>query len=455
MFPNQLHSNHIKQRYASPRDFKPHERSKQMDHGWILSSDQMQFLRNNPYYYCASCGSYLEMFFLQRFWTKLAKFIPHFVAPSLLTFTGLTINILCSLNVLYYSFDLKSDVPSWAFLICATGLFLYQTLDALDGKQSAKVQNTQIEELTDHGCDAVSTIFVALTAASAVQLGNYPSLLYLYAILMLTAFFSTHWLAHITHCMVFKKIDVSEAQWSMILIHLITAQWGQKIWSIPLVNVFGFQLDGTQLMAILTILSLSHCIFDNLQMSVLGKKTPLEENEILIPRRRSQAIYNPIHSLGLLILLSMLNYLSGLVSLSVSVFVILYGFAFARLVINLVMQNVSRGETEKWDLCLAAPLLLTLNQLVGLIHPYTALLCASIYSIMDFLRFFTYACWDLKAALDVHILSVRYPLGHPKSRGGNEGFYINGFNNEAIREEWKKFEAQERNGLVKVLFGYY
>lgn len=36
-------------------------------------------------------------------------------------------------------------------------MFLYQTLDALDGKQCIKVQDTQIEEVYDHGCDAIST----------------------------------------------------------------------------------------------------------------------------------------------------------------------------------------------------------------------------------------------------------------------------------------------------------
>jgi len=41
--------------------------------------------------------------------------------------------------------------------LCAVGVFLYQTLDALDGKQAMKVQDSQIEEVYDHGCDAIST----------------------------------------------------------------------------------------------------------------------------------------------------------------------------------------------------------------------------------------------------------------------------------------------------------
>jgi hypothetical protein len=40
--------------------------SKVVNNGWILTSQQMQFLRNYPYIYCAFAGSYLELLFLQR-----------------------------------------------------------------------------------------------------------------------------------------------------------------------------------------------------------------------------------------------------------------------------------------------------------------------------------------------------------------------------------------------------
>ena len=47
--------------------------------------------------------------------------------------------------------------PSLAFLLCVIGLFVSQTLDALDGKQARRLhQATQLGELLDHGCDALS-----------------------------------------------------------------------------------------------------------------------------------------------------------------------------------------------------------------------------------------------------------------------------------------------------------
>ena len=48
--------------------------------------------------------------------------------------------------------------PAWANLLCAFGLFVYQSLDAIDGKQARRTNSsTPLGELFDHGCDAVST----------------------------------------------------------------------------------------------------------------------------------------------------------------------------------------------------------------------------------------------------------------------------------------------------------
>jgi phosphatidylglycerophosphate synthase len=58
------------------------------------------------------------------------------------------------------SFPLSSaeQIPGWALFACALGLFVYQTLDACDGKQARRTNtSSQLGELFDHGCDAIST----------------------------------------------------------------------------------------------------------------------------------------------------------------------------------------------------------------------------------------------------------------------------------------------------------
>ena len=50
------------------------------------------------------------------------------------------------------------QAPGWVYLACAVGLFVYQSLDAIDGKQARRTQsNTPLGELFDHGCDSLST----------------------------------------------------------------------------------------------------------------------------------------------------------------------------------------------------------------------------------------------------------------------------------------------------------
>lgn len=81
---------------------------------------------------------------------------------------------------MYYNFyrfspDAKTAAPRWACALCALGLFVYQSLDAIDGKQARRTGSSNpLGELFDHGCDSVSTVFVALSACTAVQLGHYP-----------------------------------------------------------------------------------------------------------------------------------------------------------------------------------------------------------------------------------------------------------------------------------------
>lgn len=48
--------------------------------------------------------------------------------------------------------------PRWSFFACALGLFIYQSLDAIDGKQARRTNSSSpLGELFDHGCDSIST----------------------------------------------------------------------------------------------------------------------------------------------------------------------------------------------------------------------------------------------------------------------------------------------------------
>lgn len=81
-----------------------------------------------------------------------------------------SISIFCS-----FSPTGRLEPPRWACGLCALGLFFYQSLDAIDGKQARRTNSSSpLGELFDHGCDSISTIFVALSACISAQIGFYP-----------------------------------------------------------------------------------------------------------------------------------------------------------------------------------------------------------------------------------------------------------------------------------------
>jgi len=54
----------------------------------------------------------------------------------------------------------KEEFPMWTYIWGAFCIFMYQTLDAVDGKQARRTkQSGPLGQLFDHGCDAVNTFF--------------------------------------------------------------------------------------------------------------------------------------------------------------------------------------------------------------------------------------------------------------------------------------------------------
>lgn len=66
--------------------------------------------------------------------------------------------------VLCHDASLTTELPSSIYLLGAVCIFIYQTLDALDGKQARRLKaGTPLGQLFDHGCDSFSaTGFVVL-----------------------------------------------------------------------------------------------------------------------------------------------------------------------------------------------------------------------------------------------------------------------------------------------------
>ena len=91
------------------------------------------------------------------------------MAPNLITLVGLIINISGSVIYLFYDTSFTKLMPAWMYFITATCAFIYQTMDAVDGKQARRTgTSSPLGQLFDHGkfqnfklegCDAVNVFF--------------------------------------------------------------------------------------------------------------------------------------------------------------------------------------------------------------------------------------------------------------------------------------------------------
>nr|XP_014285945.1 cholinephosphotransferase 1 isoform X2 [Halyomorpha halys]XP_014285946.1 cholinephosphotransferase 1 isoform X2 [Halyomorpha halys] len=195
----------------------------------ILTPGQLKRLAEHKY--SSESLSILDRI-LQPWWNWLVGQVPIWVAPNLITIVGLFINIITTLVLVWYCPDAKTEAPRWAYILCALGLFAYQSLDAIDGKQARRTgSSSPLGELFDHGCDSVSTVFVAVSACISVQLGAYPSWMFFQCFCALTLFYCAHWQAYVSGTVKFGRVDVTEAQVTIIGIHLISAVFGPEVWS--------------------------------------------------------------------------------------------------------------------------------------------------------------------------------------------------------------------------------
>ncbi|RDB19530.1 putative CDP-alcohol phosphatidyltransferase class-I family protein C22A12.10 [Hypsizygus marmoreus] len=123
--------------------------------------------------------SVLSRYVLNPFWTWFVTLWPLSVAPNTITLIGLMIVFFNFITMIYYDplyLTAKggaSGPPQWMYFTWAFGLFAYQSLDAIDGKQARRTGMAgPLGQMFDHGCDALNTTLECILASHALNLGR-------------------------------------------------------------------------------------------------------------------------------------------------------------------------------------------------------------------------------------------------------------------------------------------
>ncbi|XP_074108341.1 choline/ethanolaminephosphotransferase 1 bbc isoform X1 [Cotesia typhae] len=368
----------------------------------ILSPGQLKRLSEHKYS-CTS-ASLLDSY-LQPWWDWLVSKVPLWLAPNLITIVGLVINIATTLILVYYSPDAKAEPPRWACFLCALGLFIYQSLDSIDGKQARRTgSSSPLGELFDHGCDSVSTVFVALSACIAVQLGHYPNWMFFQCFCAMTLFYCAHWQSYVSGSLKFGKIDVTEAQFTIISIHLTSAIFGPEIWMTEIPYLNGLQLKYL-IGGVTTICALSsfNSMFTVIFTGGVGKNGSTVAGT---------SVLSPIIPFSLVVVPAYIIYRKSADQVyqnHPALYILSFGMVAAKVTNRLVVAHMTKNEMEYLDTALIGPCMLFLNQYFNFyFDEYYVLWLCFIWVAFDFLKYSSQVCLEICNHLKIMLFRIPY-----------------------------------------------
>ena len=102
-------------------------------------------------------NSWLAHHGLNDYWNWLVEFVPLWMAPNVLTAAGFLSQMAGFIVMSYYNPDFETEVPPWVYFFCALTLFIYQSLDNIDGKQARRTNSS-----SPLGENISGTVFVSL-----------------------------------------------------------------------------------------------------------------------------------------------------------------------------------------------------------------------------------------------------------------------------------------------------
>ncbi|XP_063165223.1 cholinephosphotransferase 1 isoform X4 [Candoia aspera] len=325
-----------------------------------LSAAQLKRLEQHRYN--ASGRSLLEPP-LQRYWTWLLESTPLWLAPNAITLGGLVFSVVPTVVLIYYCPRATEEAPPWIFLFCALGLFIYQSLDAIDGKQARRTNSSSpLGELFDHGCDSISTVFVGVAGCIAVRLGTDPDWFFFSSFIGMFLFYCAHWQTYVSGVLKFGKIDVTESEIVIMMVFLLSSFGGTTMWDTK-VPVLELQLK---------------------KIIVVG------------------VVFGAVFS-------------------SYNYFRVIFGGGVGKNGSTIAVAHMTKSEIFLQDTAFIGPGLLFLNQYFNyFIDEYIVLCIALFISLIDLLRYFTGICIQIAAHLHIQVFKLSSQQAPEQVQNHNE-----------------------------------
>ncbi|KAL4225542.1 Choline/ethanolaminephosphotransferase 1 [Mactra antiquata] len=362
----------------------------------FLTNKQIKSLKEHKY---SAEGSSIFESFMQIYWRWLVEQIPMTWAPNTITLIGLIINVVSTLILIAYSPDGIQEAPRWVYMFCAVGLFIYQSLDAIDGKQARRTNsNTPLGELFDHGCDSLSTVFVMLGCCISLKLGQNPMILMFEMCLSVFCFYMAHWTTYVTGILKFGKIDVTEGQFTVIFIYTLCAiSPGFFDNKLP--------IFGTPLRYLCVGFSMLPSFYFIYKSSYVILQGGVGKNKSTVAG--SSTIF-PIIPIGLVITLQVIIATKTSIYLDQPcLYLISFGLVASKITNSLVVAHMTKSEMHLLDWSLVGPMMLFMNQYFNsTILEGFLLWTVCIYSAQDWIRYSINICTEICSHLNIYCFDI-------------------------------------------------
>lgn len=201
-----------------------------------LSDDALVNLKS--YKYRSVDKSFTSRYILKHYWNAFVELLPLWLAPNMVTLLGFFF-ILGNVGLLQiFMPDLVGPGPTWLYYSFAFGLWMYSTMDNVDGKQARRTGTSSgLGELFDHGIDSLNCTLGSLLETAAMGLGPTKTGAFTAMVPCLPMFFST-WETYHTHTLYLGYFNgPTEGLILACSVMMISGYYGPQVWSSPIASL--------------------------------------------------------------------------------------------------------------------------------------------------------------------------------------------------------------------------
>jgi phosphatidylglycerophosphate synthase len=289
--------------------------------------------------------------------------------------------------------------------MAALGVFIYQTLDAIDGKQARRTRsNNSLGEIFDHGCDAISTLLVVLAGCSAGAINEFPYVTLTFVLLIEFTNYVYHWQTYVSGCLYFKTVDCTEGQVCHMTVMVLSFLFGTNTWEfqLPVVGIpFKFLIaSGVIFFSITNIISSFIIIFtrgvgkNGATVADTSVVSPFIPPAIII----ACSIYYSLFSPSMILQNHVMLLCSSMI------------MPFVKLILLMMMSGICASPLPLIDIVMIGPIIAVVNLLLGCLVPeYYVLIFITIFNVYDLVSYCVSVVNEVCNYLDVHCFTIPYP----------------------------------------------